>query len=411
LIAADGVLSDVSVVGEISNFKVHGSGHVYFSLIDEASRIDCFLGSGIYRGLEFKLKDGAEIIVEGYVNVYEKGGRYSLNIRRIFESGQGALSLDFEKLKKKLSEKGYFDEEHKKPLPSFPRLIAIVTSETGAAVNDILKIITTRNSVVDILVFPTLVQGNGAAEMIASRIRQANKEYPEADVIIVGRGGGSSEDLAAFSEEAVADAIFESKIPVVSAVGHETDFSISDFVADKRAETPTAAAVLVCPDTNELDEDIETLFSRMKGGVSRLVSEYDLRIRANNMDALIGRLKSGVSERGVHLMSLLTGIKAAAGEKAGQIQNIDFLRMNIINSAKNKVEKESYRIRVQVEKLEALSPLHVLSRGYAIVEDSSGKAVTGVSFLKKGDETSLRFSDGRASATINNVVLGGIEDE
>ena len=390
LIAADGVLSDVCVVGEVSNFKVHGSGHVYFSLIDDASRIDCFLGSGIYRGLEFELRDGTELVAEGYVNVYEKGGRYSLNIRRLFEEGQGGISQDFERLKKKLGEKGYFDEKRKKAIPDFPLKVAIVTSETGAAVNDIIKIITSRNSVVSILVYPTLVQGEGAAEMIAARIRQVNVDLPAADVMIVGRGGGSSEDLAAFNEEMVANAIYESKVPVISAVGHETDFTISDFVADKRAETPTAAAVLACPDTGELREDVEALYSTIRNGLARLVSNREMRIRANNMEALIGRLRSGVSEREAYLSSVL---------------------LRIQGSVRSRAEKAGFRAQGQIERLEALSPLKVLSRGYAIVEDTEGHAVTCAGALAAGDETFMRFSDGSVSAIVKKVFLGGDGDD
>ena len=390
LIAADGVLSDISVIGEVSNFKVHGSGHVYFSLIDDASRIDCFLGSGIYRGLEFELRDGTELVAEGYVNVYEKGGRYSLNIRRLSEEGQGGISQDFERLKKKLGEKGYFDEKNKKAIPDFPLRVAIVTSETGAAVNDIIKIITSRNSVVSILVYPTLVQGEGAADMIAARIRQVNEDLPAADVMIVGRGGGSSEDLAAFNEEKVADAIYDSKVPVISAVGHETDFTISDFVADKRAETPTAAAVLACPDTGELSEDVEALYSSIRTGLARLVSNREMRIRANNMEALIGGLKSGVSERGVYLSSVL---------------------LRIQGSVRSRAEKSGFRAQGQIERLEALSPLKVLSRGYAIVEDTEGHAVTRAGALAAGDETFMRFSDGSVSAIVKKVVLGGSGDD
>ena len=386
LIAADGMLSDVSVVGEVSNFKAHGSGHVYFSLIDETSRIDCFLGSNVYRGLGFKFRDGSEIVAEGYVNIYEKGGRYSLTIRKMFESGQGALAADFERLKKKLSEKGYFDEARKKPLPAFPGLISIVTSETGAAVNDMIKIISTRNSVVDVMIFPTLVQGEGAAEMIASRIRQINKDYPHTDVIITGRGGGSSEDLAAFNEEVVADAIFESVIPVISAVGHETDFSISDFVADRRAETPTAAAVMACPDTEELSEDIDELLSRVRNGVSRLAARCDLQLRANNMAALTGKLKNGYAERLTHLKAV---------------------RMQIDNAIRMKLEKSSHRAQSQSDRLEALSPLRVLSRGYAIVEDAKGLAVAGAGSLTEGEDIGIRFSDGRAGATVKSVIVGG----
>ena len=411
VIAADSVLSDVSVIGEISNFKTHGSGHVYFSLIDESSRVDCFLGSGLYRGLGIGLRDGIEVVAEGYVNVYEKGGRYSLTIRRITESGQGDLSLDFEKLKKKLSEKGYFDEGRKKALPSFPRVIAVVTSGTGAAVSDMKKIITSRNSVADILIFPTLVQGDGAAEMIAARIRQVNASYPEADVIITGRGGGSSEDLSAFNHEAVADAIFESVIPVISAVGHETDFTIADFVADRRAETPTAAAVLACPDTGELAEDVDSLFSRMKGGVRRLTAGFELRVRANNMEALVGSLKSGTAGRGIHLKALRSQMRSSARVKTDKEVRLKALRSQMQSSARRKLEKADYNITGQSEKLEALNPLNVLLRGYAIVEDKDGRAVSSVKALKQGDEAKLKFSDGCADAAIGDIVLGGILDE
>jgi len=372
-------------------------------MIDEASRIDCFLASSIYRSLDFRLQDGAEIVADGYVNVYEKGGRYSLNIRRISDSGQGGLSQDFEKLKKKLSEKGYFDEDRKKPLPSFPDSIAIITSESGAAVNDMLKIITSRNSVVNILIFPTLVQGDGAAVMIASRIRQVNAEYPDTDVIIVGRGGGSSEDLAAFSEEVIADAIFESDIPVISAVGHETDFSISDFVADKRAETPTAAAVLVCPDTYELYDDAEELFSRMKGGIARLTAHFDLRIRSNNMAALLGSLRSGVSERGVQLTGIRSKIKTEVLFKADRLTELEVFMTSVRSSVFTKLDRSEYRIEGDAEKLEALNPLNVLSRGFTIVEDSKGRSVSSAGTLSPGDDIGLRFSDGHAKANVTEV--------
>jgi len=386
LIAADGMLSDVSIVGEVSNFKLHGSGHVYFSLVDDTSRIDCFLSSGVFRGLDFAIADGSEIVAEGYVNIYEKGGRYSLTIRKLFESGQGSLFKDFEQLKKRLLEKGYFDDERKKAIPGFPDTIAVITSETGAAVNDIIKIISTRNSVVDVMIYPTLVQGEGSAEMIASRIRQVNAESPDTDVMIVGRGGGSSEDLAAFNEEIVADAIFESGIPVISAVGHETDFTISDFVADRRAETPTAAAMLACPDTEELREDVEALMSRLSNGMARITSRNELRLQANNMEALIGKLKYGYEERRTHVTAVRETIK-------------DSIRM--------KFDKAAYRIHGQNEKLDALSPLRVLTRGYAIIENEKGRAIGGAGDLSAGDAVSLRFSDGRAGAVVKEVKMGG----
>ena len=386
LIAADSVLSSVTVVGEISNLKLHSSGHVYFSLKDETSRLDCFLPAGIYMGLNFDLKDGSEIIADGYVNVYEKGGRYSLTIRHLTEAGQGDLAQAFEQLKQKLAEKGYFDESRKKPLPTFPKKIAIVTSATGAAVADMIKIISARNSVVDILVFPSLVQGEGAAEMIASQIRRINEDYSDIDVMIVGRGGGSAEDLWAFNEEAVADAIFFSDIPVISAVGHETDFTISDFVSDRRAETPTAAAALAAPDTTELKDDLDMLLGQLKSSMTGLFTNLELKVRANNISALIGRLKSGVSERKTHAEFLLAGMK---------------------NTVYSKYERNNFRVKAAVEKLEALDPKRVLSRGYAIIENDDKKAISSASALTAGQKIRAKFSDGEAVAEIKEVWIDG----
>jgi exodeoxyribonuclease VII large subunit len=407
LIAADGALSDIAVTGEVSNFKVHGTGHVYFSLKDEASRIDCFLPAGIYRGIGFELKDGAEVVCDGYVNVYEKGGRYSLTIRRLTAKGQGGLSVAFEQLKKKLSEKGYFDEERKKPLPAFPLSIAIVTSDTGAALSDMLKIITSRNNTVDVIIFPTLVQGAGAAEMIASRIRQAGRGYPDTDVLIVGRGGGSSEDLAAFNEEEVADAIFESVIPVISAVGHETDFTIADFVADRRAETPTAAAMLAAPDTGELAQDVEVIFDHIKHRVSGLASRAELRLRANNLLALAGRLKSGMAERGAHAEALYTLVRGTVNAKTDRSAEVKELWNRIGKEVLLKTERGLYEARARLERLEALDPLRVLARGYAIIEDGDGRTVTRAGAIAGGQCITARFADGRAAAVVSEVELYG----
>ena len=405
LIASDGVLSDVAVTGEVSNFKKHGSGHVFFSLKDDESRIDCFLPAGIFHSVGFEITEGAEVVAEGYVNVYEKGGRYSLTIRRLTAAGRGGQSLAFEQLKRKLAEKGYFDEGRRKPLPAFPLKIAIVTSDTGAAVNDMVKIITSRNSVADILVFPTLVQGDSAAEMIASRIRQVNRDFPDVDVLIAGRGGGSSEDLAAFNEEVVADAVFESKIPVISAVGHETDFTIMDFVADRRAETPTAAAMLAAPDTGELSEDLEALMDRLKGGLAGLASRMELRLRANNLAALIGRLKSGIAERETRAAAVRAAIQRAVSAKKDRVTELVALRAALGGSLASKLERAEYRAHTQAEKLEALDPSRVLSRGYAIIEGAGGTAVSRAAALSAGQCVSARFFDGKAIADIKEVSL------
>ena len=404
LIASDGVLSDIAVTGEVSNYKVHGSGHVYFSLKDTASRLDCFLPAGIYRGLDFKIDEGAEIIAEGYINVFEKGGRYSLTIRQVsLSGGKGDLARAFEGLKHKLAEKGYFETSRKKALPFFPLKIALVTSKTGAAVEDMSKIITARNSAADILIFPTLVQGDGAAVKIASRIRQINVSYPDVDVMIVGRGGGSAEDLWAFNEEPVADAIFESVIPVISAVGHETDFTISDFVADKRAETPTAAAVMAAPDTYELSEDLDALLGQIKGSLAGITSRLELRIRANNMDALLGRLKSGIAERVKHIASIQTGLRYAIIKKTDKKPEIKGRLAGIRNAAFTKAERGAYRLEAQYKRLEALNPLGVLSRGYAIVENEAGRAVGRAAALSEGENINALFFDGSVKASVREI--------
>ena len=259
VLKTDPILGNVSVIGEISNLKFHSSGHVYFSLKDETSKINCFLSSSNLEHITCPMEEGMEIVASGFISVYERGGYYSLNIRDMEVNGEGQLAIQFEKLKAKLEKEGLFAPEHKKPLPEFPSKIAVVTSETGAAVRDIIRTIKNKNDYVDILVYPVLVQGPAAAQDIAGAIRDINENYKDVDVIITGRGGGSMEELWAFNEEVVARSIFASEIPVISAVGHETDFTISDFTADFRAATPTAAAELAVPDTGKLREYLEDM--------------------------------------------------------------------------------------------------------------------------------------------------------
>ena len=264
ILQSDPILGSVSVIGEISNLKFHNSGHVYFSLKDEKSRINCFLAADNVDAVEDMLVEGNEVTARGYIYLYERGGSYSLNVRTMESAGRGDLAAAFEKLKAKLEKEGIFDPAHKKVLPFFPQKVAVVTSPTGAAVRDIVKIITGRNDCVDIVIYPVLVQGPYAAEEIAHAIKDINENHSDVDIIITGRGGGSMEELWAFNEECVARSIYGSDIPVISAVGHETDFTISDFAADRRAETPTAAAQMAVPDTKELRDRIEALCTEMK---------------------------------------------------------------------------------------------------------------------------------------------------
>lgn len=241
VLSTDPLLGNISVTGEISNLKFHGSGHIYFSLIDGNSKVNCFLPSSYAENLSYAPGDGLEVTVQGYINVYKKGGTYTLFVKNIEVSGEGNLSMAFDILKKKLDKEGIFDKEHKKPIPKFPKKLGVVTSETGAAVRDIIKIIKSRTRLTDVTVFPVLVQGQKAAADIAGTLDMINEKFPDIDVLIVGRGGGSSEDLWAFNEEMLARAVYRSEIPIISAVGHEIDITICDFAADMRAETPTGS--------------------------------------------------------------------------------------------------------------------------------------------------------------------------
>lgn len=252
VLRTDPLLGNISVIGEVSNLKFHNTGHVYFSLKDNSGRINCFLPYDRAKDLRFNLSDELEIIAYGYVSVYERGGSYSLNIKDIEVKGQGNLSIAFNNLKKKLEEEGLFSSIHKKAIPEFPNKIAIMTAETGAALQDILKTVTSRNNMVDIFIYPITVQGPDAAPEISKGIKYINDNYNDIDTIILGRGGGSMEDLWAFNEEMVARSIFESRIPIISAVGHEVDVTISDFVADSRAATPTAAGVMAVPNLENI---------------------------------------------------------------------------------------------------------------------------------------------------------------
>ena len=405
LLSTDGALSDISVTGEVSGFKLHQSGHVYFSLKDQVSKVNCFLPGNIYNANRDNIAEGMQITVEGYVNVYEKGGSYSITIRKLSSDGQGDLDAKFEALKKKLKDLGYFETSRKRVIPGFAKRVGIVTSNTGAAIEDMIKIISNRNTVADILIFPTLVQGEGAAEMIAERIQEACAYEPVIDVLIVGRGGGSKEDLWAFNEEVVADAIYASKIPVISAVGHESDVTIADFVADLRAETPTAAAQIAVPNTYELTEYNDALMEGMIGNVRRLYQRDMLRIRAFSPAGSINALKSGLNERRARSERLFGSIAGSVGKQriAGSLIHIDGLKTGMSYSIRSRLERNSDRLSGRYEKLEALSPLKVLSRGYAIIEDSEGKAVISAKNLSPGDDVNAHFQDGNVSMKVGEV--------
>ncbi len=359
VLTTDPLLGNIRVTGEITNLKYHSSGHIYFSITDENSKINCFFPASYVKNLQIPLDDGLKIIINGYINVYKKGGTYTLFVRSIEPCGEGELAAAFEILKKKLDAEGLFSIEHKKPIPEFPRKIGIVTSQTGAALQDILKIIKSRTNLVDIVIFPVLVQGEAAASDIAARLDEINEKFDDIDTLIVGRGGGAAEDLQAFSQECVARAIYRSKIPVISAVGHEIDFTIADFVADKRAETPTAAAETAVPDTNELRRKIE--FYR-----DNLVAEMKGKIKLDKL----------TSDN--YLLEMQSALRS------------------ILTAAEHKMEKFSLI-------LEENNPKNVLAKGYSIMQTPRGEVIGSILSLEVGGEYEIALRDGRVKVKATEI--------
>ncbi len=382
ILQADPLLGSISVTGEISNLKYHGSGHVYFSLKDESSRINCFLASDNARHIRYELSEGMEIIVSGYIYLYERGGSYSINVTDIEAAGAGALSTAFENLKSKLLEEGLFDEAHKKPLPAFPENIAVVTSDTGAAVRDIVKIIKARNSTVNVYICPVLVQGSNAAADISSMIDELNETMPQLDLIITGRGGGSSEELWAFNEETVARSIYNSGIPVISAVGHETDFTIADFVADRRAETPTAAAVMAVPDTAQLMTYCRDTADMLDAGIDGYIRMKQMQLETMDKASLTLQAENILQLYSLKLDGFYTEI-------TGSADNVISDNMNLIGSLRETVEN--------------LNPHRIMAMGYFAVSDKNGRLLSSVSELDSDDKITITAGDGSADARIISV--------
>ena len=379
LIENDSKLNIVFLSGEISNLTDHyRSGHIYLSLKDEKSVIRAVMFSGNARNLRFKPTDGMKVICRGRVAVYEPTGQYQLYIEDMQPDGIGALTLAYEQLKKKLADKGLFDSAHKKLLPRFPKTVGVITSPTGAAVQDIRNILYRRFPCVNIVMCPVLVQGDSAPEQLVRAVKTLDM-YNACDVIIIGRGGGSIEDLWAFNDETLANAIYDCKIPVISAVGHETDFTICDFVSDMRAPTPSAAAELAVPDKAEL-------MSYYNSQLQYLSSFMDSQFRKNS-----SRLID--FQRRISLVSPQSRIDKYE-------KNIELLLNKSQNIVNEKYSEKSNEITKISAKLESLNPLSVLSRGYSIAE-KDGVVITSSSQLNKGDNFTLEFSDGKINATVN----------
>lgn len=376
-IADDEYLNNVLIKGEISNFKHHYTGHMYFTLKDENSLIKCIMFKSYAQKLMFEPKDGTKVFVFGTVSVFERDGIYQIYVKAMEEDGVGDLYTQYQKLKKELEEKGLFDIENKKKIPLMPKVIGVLTSQTGSVIRDIINVSTRRNPNVYIRLLPVPVQGEGAAEKIAKGIEYMN-ENNLADVLILARGGGSLEDLWPFNEEIVAYSIYNSKIPIISAVGHETDFSISDFVADLRAPTPSAAAELAVPDIYELKQKINTYQNRLKISLTKKVEIMKLRYEKCMSSFVFKEPTRRINENYIKLDSYIKQLE------------------NLINT---KSEKEKNRYVELVAKLDTLSPLKTLMRGYSITE-KEGKIVKSIVELKKDDNIDIRLTDGKIQAKI-----------
>ena len=373
----DEYLNNVLVKGEISNFKHHYTGHMYFTLKDENSLIKCVMFKTYTSHLDFVPKDGMKVMVLGTVSVFERDGVYQIYAKALKQEGIGDLHAEYEKLKAKLEQEGLFNKEHKKAIPVMPKCIGVLTSNTGAVIRDIINVSTRRNPNVYIKLLPVPVQGQGAAEKIAEAIQIMNKEKL-ADVLIVARGGGSLEDLWPFNEEIVARAIYNSEIPVISAVGHETDFTIADFVSDLRAPTPSAAAELAVPNCSEIQLKLKTYENRLKNSLYKKVEVMKLRYEKCMKSKAYTSPLQKINE---YYMLIDKNEKA--------LEN----KIQVILK-----EKKAYMIE-WISKLDALSPLKTLSRGYSIVQKDN-KIVKTVKELKQGDNIKLRLTDGEKEAKI-----------
>lgn len=376
-IAEDEYLNNILIKGEISNFKNHYTGHMYFTLKDEKSLIKCIMFKSYATKLTFMPKDGMKVMILGSVSVFERDGVYQIYARAMEEDGLGDLYTKYQELKKRLEQQGLFEEEHKMKIPMMPRVIGVLTSQTGSVIRDIINVSTRRNPNVYIRLLPVPVQGEGAAEKISNGIEYMNKNKL-ADVLILARGGGSLEDLWPFNEEIVAHSIYNSEIPIISAVGHETDFTIADFVADLRAPTPSAAAELAVPDIYEVKRKIETYQDRLRNSLIKKLELMNLRYEKCMSSSVFKEPLRKINENYIKLDNCIKQIE---------------------NSIKVKHEKEKTKYIELIAKLDALSPLKTLYRGYSITEKNN-KVIKSKEELKTNDLIEIRFIDGKKEAIV-----------
>lgn len=382
---ADGLLNAVAVRGEISNYKVYPSGHHYFTLKDEGAALKCVMFKGNAMRLRFRPDNGVKVIAMGKISVFPRDGAYQLYCTAMAMDGIGDLYAAFEQLKRKLEAQGLFDPAHKKPIPKYPGVIGIVTSSAGAAIHDMLRILRKRYPLAQVRLLPVRVQGAEAPGEIAGAIRYANL-HRLADLLIVGRGGGSIEDLWAFNDERVAYAIYESEIPVISAVGHEPDVTISDFVADLRAATPSNAAELAVPDQDALRQTLDSMSSSMATALSRQLT---------------------AARRHYQLLSAHPALQSPVGYLEQRRRSLELLKNRLISAQNQSIGLRKQRYVAMTAKLDAMSPLKVLTRGYAMAQTQDGDVLRSVSQVRSGDRIRISLSDGALSADVTEVKENG----
>ncbi len=381
MFAQDFLLKSLTVKGEVSNCKYHSSGHIYFTIKDNGAALACVMfSSDRLRGLTFEMKEGQQVKVFGSISVYERDGKYQLYARKIELDGAGVLYERYEELKKRLQESGMFAQEYKQPIPKYIRTLGVVTAPTGAAVRDIINVSTRRNPHIQIILYPAIVQGDSAAESIVRGIEYLAQT--EADVIIVGRGGGSIEDLWAFNEEIVAQAIFDCPVPIISAVGHETDTTIADFVADMRAPTPSAAAELAVFEYNRLMQDI---------------ADYEMALTSfMNRRIRFDRDKVAGLQRNINALSPMSKVR---DRRMRAVSYEDAIK----NAMDKKLWAARHRLEIGIERMKGLSPLDKLNSGFSYVEDAEGKNVRSIEQITPGDDLTIQMSDGSASARVVDI--------
>ena len=402
LVDRDDFLGSVAVRGELSNYKIYPSGHHYFTLKDAESSLKCVMFRSAAGKLRFRPESGMGVTAWGRISVYPRDGAYQLYCEALMPEGFGDLQMAYEQLKAKLEKEGLFDRSHKKPIPRYPERIAVITSSAGAAVHDIIRVLRRRWPMGKIMLLPVRVQGVEAPGEIATALRYAS-EHKVADVVITGRGGGSIEDLWAFNDERVARAIYDCEIPVISAVGHEPDVTIADFVADLRAATPSNAAELAAPDVTELMQAIDSAMRRLENSMAKRISGSREALEALSSRRVLQSATGFIEQRRSQVETLRVRLEAASGfasKSRSQLDNLASRMDSALDAAMTRKKNEYLRAAA---KLDALSPLKVLSRGYAIAMDKDGRAVKDSSGVRAGDKLTVRLASGALGCRVEDV--------